>query len=584
MRAGYLNFAVRAAFLACAAAPSNAAQAPQMTEVPAKPSSAQTSPSLAKPPPVIVASRPDLIVIRYDHWTAADERAYSEFIQAIGDSGCRTVNTCLHDPANPFRASDPESMPFRSDCADLPYVLRAYFAWKRGLPFSYEGDVEARGHTRDIRYTRDGNEVSARTDVLSYSTSGYEMIDVMRDAVSSASFRIHPDLDGPYEPDMYSPAISVKSIRPGTMVYDPNGHVATIFRIEPNGRMQYIDAHPDSSVTRGYYDERFVRSRPDMGAGFKNWRPMWLIGATRRSDGVYIGGRVVLAANKDISDYSEAQFFGTGARPADDSNWNTAAFVLNGQTYDYYDYVRAVMAGGKLQFDPVKEVRDMVDSNCNDLHYRSDAVEVALAAGIENLPQPTRLPPNIYGTEGNWEDYSTPSRDARLKVSFKELRDQTERFVKMYEAGDPKLVYKGNNLVADLIATYDREAASCKLTYARTDNSQVTLGYDDMRRRLFLMSFDPYQCVERRWGATEPAELSTCRDGYNKQSWYAAEQNLRNQIDRTYEAEMDFALEEMRTPGPGKGVATPPDIDVRAYLVWVQGARPGAPQPATPIN
>jgi hypothetical protein len=29
----------------------------------------------------------------------------------------------------------------------------------------------------------------------------------------------------------------------------------------------------------------------------------------------------------------------------------------------------------------------------------------------------------------------------------------------MYEAGDPKLVYKGKDLVADLIATYDREAA-----------------------------------------------------------------------------------------------------------------------------
>jgi len=583
MRAGYLNFAVCAAFLACASAPSNAAQAPQQAGVPAKPSAAQTSPSLAKLPPV-AANRPDLIVIRYDHWTDADERAYSEFIQAIGDSGCRTVNTCLHDPANPFRASDPEGMPFRSDCADLPYVLRAYFAWKRGLPFSYEGDVEPRGHTRDIRYTAAGNEVSARTDVLSYSTTGYEMIDVMRDAVSSASFRIHPDLDGPYEPDMYSPAISVRSIRPGTMVYDPNGHVATIFRIEPNGRMQYIDAHPDSSVTRGYYDERFVRSRPDMGAGFKNWRPIWLVDAARRSDGVFIGGRVVLAANKDIPDYSETQFFGTGPRPADDSNWNTGAFVLSGQTYDYYDYVRAVMAGGKLLFDPVKDVHDMVDSNCNDLHYRSDAVEVALAAGIENLPQPSRLPPNIYGTEGNWEDYSTPSRDARLKVSFKELRDMAERFVKMYEAGDPKLVYKGNNLVADLIATYDREAAACKLTYSRTDHSQVTLGYDDMRRRLFLMSFDPYQCVERRWGATDPSELATCRDGANKQAWYAAEQNLRNQIERTYEAEMDFPLEELRTPGPGKGVATPPDIDVRAYLVSVQGARPAAPRQASSIN
>jgi len=98
------------------------------------------------------------------------------------------------------------------------------------------------------------------------------------------------------------------------------------------------------------------------------------------------------------------------------------------------------------------------------------------------------------------------------------------------------------------------------------------------------MSFDPYQCVERRWGATDPVELSTCRDGNFKQAWYAAEQNLRNQIDRTYEAEMDFTLDELRTPGPGKGIAAPPDIDVRAYLVSVQGARPGAPQASTPMN
>ena len=113
MRAGYLTGAVCAALLACAGAPSYGAQTPPAAAIPAKPS-AQTSPSIAKLPP-IVATRPDLIVIRYDHWTAADERAYSEFIQAIGDSGCRTVNTCLHGPANPFRASDPErhAVPFR---------------------------------------------------------------------------------------------------------------------------------------------------------------------------------------------------------------------------------------------------------------------------------------------------------------------------------------------------------------------------------------------------------------------------------------------------------------------------------------
>jgi hypothetical protein len=81
-------------------------------------------------------------VIRYDHWTDADEKAYGEFIQAIGDSQCRTVDSCLHGVWNPFAAGDSEDVTFHSDCAELPYVLRTYFAWKRGLPFSYESAVE----------------------------------------------------------------------------------------------------------------------------------------------------------------------------------------------------------------------------------------------------------------------------------------------------------------------------------------------------------------------------------------------------------------------------------------------------------
>ena len=514
-----------------------------------------------------VADQTTMYVVRYDHWTDADERAYSEFIQAIGDSQCHTVDSCLHGAWNPFAGSDSDDVTFHSDCAQLPYVLRTYFAWKRGLPFSYESNVDPRGHTNDIRYTIDGNEVSARTDVLSNSMTGYAMLGAVRDGISSASFRIHPDVEEPYEPDMYSPTIQPKSIRPGTMVYDPNGHVVTIYRIFPNGRLEYFDAHPDESVTRGFFDERFVRSRPDMGAGFKNWRPAMLVGAKRRADGALIGGHVVLAANKDIPDFSVEQYFGNGKRPDDDSDWSEGGFTLNGQTLDYYDYVRAKLAGGKLEFDPVQEVRDMVDSNCNDLHYRSDAVNLAIQAGTQKRAEPDRLPPNIYGTEGDWEIYSTPSRDARLKTSFKEVRENVQRFVEYYRARDPRIVYKGSDLVGDLIAAYDNRAAACKLSYTRSDGSLVTLTYEEARQRLFLMSFDPYQCIERRWGATDPKELATCRDNPNKAAWYGAEQNLRNQIDRTYDARMDFTLEELHTPGPGKGVATPPDIDARAYLV-----------------
>jgi hypothetical protein len=532
---------------------------------------------IAQPRPMTGFS-PSVYLIRYDRWTPEDERGFGEFVTGIGEADCHSVNECLHSPGNPFRASDPEGIYFRSDCADLPYVLRAYYAWKRGLPFSYVSAVTPRGATRDIRYTPNGNAVVERHDVLSYSGSGYELLDEIRDAVSSATYRIHPDLDDPV-PDLYSPKIDPKSVRPGTMIYDPNGHVGIVFKIDSDGSIQYIDAHPDNGLTHGYYDERFIRSRPGMGAGFKNWRPMMLTGAVRRADGVYVGGHVVVAHNKDIPDFSDEQYYGTGPRPADDADWDVGGFAIGAQPYSYYDFVRASLAGGKLEFDPVKEIREMVDSNCADLHYRADAVQLALDVGLENRPQPDRLPPNIYGTEGDWETYSTPSRDARLKTAFKEVREKAERFVTMYHKNDPRLVYKGSNLVADLIATYDAEAGKCHIMYARTDGSQVTLSYEQARMRLFRMSFDPYQCVERRWGA-DGTELSTCRDGPNKQAWYAAEQNLRNQIDRTYETEMDFTLDELRTPGPGKGVAVPPDTDARGYLIAAADA--GRPIMALP--
>jgi len=528
-------------------------------------------------------------VIRYDHWSDADERDYSEFIQAIGDSGCTTTDACLHGPWNPFHASDQDNVRFYSDCAQLPYVLRAYFAWKRGLPFSFESGVVARGGATDTRYSREGNSVTARTDVLTGSIGGYALLNKVVGAISSASFRIHPDIDGPVPPDFYSVAVQAKSIRPGTVIYDPNGHVAVVTRVETDGRIEFIDAHPDNTITHEYYDLRFVRSEPGQGAGFKNWRPLRLVGYRTGPDGELLGGHIALARNAEIPDFSDEQYYGNGPHPSDE-NWSSGTFTLNGETLDYYDYVRAKLAGGKLEFDPVKEVTQMVDSNCNDLHYRAQAVDIAIAAGIENRPEPARLPPNIYGTSGDWETYSTPSRDARLKTAFKELRDKIERFVGMYEQGDTKhLLYSGGDIVGDMLAAYDRGAQKCSVSYTRTDGQQVALSYEDARRRLFQISFDPYQCIELRWGATDAAELSSCRDGQIKRAWYDAEQNLRNQIDRTYDARMDFSLDELRTPGPGKGAPTPPDTDARAYLVSLEGkvvAHPmiaqAAQQAATP--
>lgn len=501
-----------------------------------------------------------------DRWTDHDERGYGEFITTIGDSGCRTVDSCLKGPANPFRASDPAGYTFRADCADLPYFLRFYYAWKRGLPFSFVSDVSPRGRARDIRYSPSGNEVEQWRDVLS-GDNALAVMAALRDDISSATYRIHPLLERPQN-DLYSPAIGPRAIRPGTVIYDPNGHLAVVYRIERDGRLRYIDAHPDNSLTRGFYDQRFVRARPGMGAGFKNWRPMRLAGARRMPDGVLAGGHVLRAANADIADFSLVQFYGTGPKP-NDSDWKQGRFVLNGQTLDWYDYVRAEMAGGSLHFDPLAEVADMVASNCADLGYRADAVNLSLAAGLQNRPEPKRLPPNIYGTDGDWETYSTPSRDARLKTAFKELRDGVERFWRLWRTGDPRLNYRGTDLAGDMLAVYERAAAACTIGYVRSDGAPVRFGYEEARQRLFAMSFDPYQCVERRWGAAG-AELASCPDGTAKQRWYAAEQGLRNQLDRTYEAQMDFTLGELEAGGTG--VAQPPDVDTHGWLLaLVQG-------------
>ena len=533
------------------------------------------APPLAAP---VKPTYPSIFTVRYDHWSETDERDYSRFVAEIGDAGCNTVDSCLHSPRNPFHGTDPPGVYFRSDCADLAYNLRFYFAWKRGLPFGYVSQVSMRGRGRDFRYGFNGNSVAERITVPSGETSGYEIWDELRDNVSSGTFRIHPALETPEEDDLYSPAIDVKSIRPGTVIYDPNGHVATVYKVEPDGRIRYIDAHPDSSLTHGFYDLRFVRAFPGMSAGFKNWRPAKLVGARERSDGTFVGGHVVPAANSEIKDFSLEQFYGNTDQPNEDRDWRQGAFVLNGTRMDWYDYVRAKLAGGRLEFDPLREVSDMMDSNCADLHDRAEAVDLAVKAGLASQSEPSRLPENIYGTEGDWETFSTPSRDARLKTAFKELRDQIERFVRMYRQKDAKLQYKGSDLVADLIALYDRKAQQCTIVYARSDGSFFTLGYEEARKRLFAMSFDPYQCVERRWGASAAAEFSTCPDTTLKAAWYDAEQNLRNQIDRTYEAQMDFTLDELRTPGPGKGVSAPPDIDVRTYLDRERAAKTASSQ------
>ncbi len=501
-------------------------------------------------------------------WTESDERAFGEFVAAIGNSNCRTYDECLKGPWNIYRASDPKGMFFYADCADLPYALRAYFAWKNGLPFSYVSGVAPVGQSRDLRYSRYGNYATRRTDVVPQAEGAFPnartVLTTANNIVSSAMFRFAPEPSRGELFDFYPVKLQKGSIRPGTVIYDPNGHVAVVYNVDDEGRIRFIDTHPDNSLTRGSYGKRFVRASPPMGAGFKNWRPMRLVGAKQGADGTWYGGRVVLAGDAALADWSDEQFYGTESpRP---QGWSSAAFAYQGERLDYYDYVRQAVAGRDVAYDPLVETRAMVRELCDDLYYRAISVDIAVKAGLHRQAQPQRLPDNIYGTHGDWETYSTPSRDARLKASFAELRDQVVRFVAMAEADDPKLDYAGADLARDLKLAYTEEAAACKVVYSASDGSERELSFDEARQRAFDFSFDPYHCPELRWGARSEAELATCPDGGVKRAWYEAQQRLRNQTERTYDTRMGFSLADLNARAPGSGWDVPPDTDVMGAL------------------
>ena len=97
--------------------------------------------------------------ITKNEWTEADEKGFGDFVRAIGESGCRHTDSCLRRRRQSLsRQRSRNRFRFISDCADLPYMLRAYYAWKNGLPFSYVDDVT--GHGADIRYTANANRIA----------------------------------------------------------------------------------------------------------------------------------------------------------------------------------------------------------------------------------------------------------------------------------------------------------------------------------------------------------------------------------------------------------------------------------------
>ena len=482
--------------------------------------------------------------ITKDHWDEADERGFGAFVTALGESGCNSSQSCLRSEANPWRGTDAGFMDVDADCAKLPYLLRGYYAWKNGLPFTYAQVVGE-------RFSAGGNRVAGRTDLIDRGggIDANRALRQMMETVFSGTFRVDPGSPNGKPSDFYAPALKPGSIRPGTVIYDTNGHVGIVYKVDQSGRIHYMDAHPDFTITRSVYGAQFGRSPMRLGGGLKNWRPILLVGARWDGRGL-VGGQVLVARQRDIPDFSLGQYSGTDGQ---------GRFAYNGAALGYYEYVRVAVSGGRTDFNPVYELQAGMRTLCNDLGDRAQAVNQAVANGIAAKPHPGRLPRNIYlSDDGEWEAYATPARDARLRAAFVQLRADLARMIGLWLGRDPRIVHDGLFLKDDLLAAYDAQSEACRVTILTSDKRPVTLSFDDMARRLPFLSFDPYHCEELRWG---DAGMGSCNDNAATRRWYEVEAPMRAEIGR------DEAGSQARTIGPA-------DIDIRGLIASMPARAP----------
>ncbi len=459
--------------------------------------------------------------IQNTSWNDQFELSYQQFIHTLGiarkNNLCHTTDQCLRSPvANPrYAALNPRRLNFiYSDCADLPYVLRAYFSWMNDLPFSFESELMAATSlsflATDIRYSRFGNIITGKDQVFD-GESINQVLQKINDTVSSAMFRTNASTSdsGYFFRDTYPTAINRDAIAPGTVLYDPNGHVAVVYDVTSNGKIYLIDAHPDNSLSAITYGEKFARSRLQIGGGFSNFRPYY------QSENSIIAKR-----NYELPNYSLIQY-------------QTEPFIFKGQVVSFYEYVRAVLAEGIIIYNPLGEFTDQLSELCQDILYREEAVNTSLASMIQESPHPDFLPANIYGADGDWEAYATPARDARLKASVRGIKDYLEKIIRGYKNHSVQIIYHGVDLVKDLREIYLTKSESCSVN-ARAN---FKINMDFILKNIFALSFDPYHCAELRWGILGN---NSCSSTANKMAWYTAEQGLRNRIDRDNNIKTDY--------------------------------------------
>ena len=472
-------------------------------------------------------------------WTRATENLYSAWIEKLFDApldeqpSWKAMHEVLRDKSRNVLFNhlglreDEKGQIVQPDCADVPYFLRAYFAFKMGLPFGYSKCTRGDGGQapKCPQWWNTQNEEPppappqprmpaqsaglfgmfndpAAPPVLKLPPKppglvpgfGYYLRTTIANAVHSGNGRTAADDD---TTDYYPVPLSEDTLRPGTIYADPYGHVLVLVKRvaqtgDGAGVFLAVDGQPDGTVAR----KRFWRGNflfaqnPALGSpGFKRFRPI-----VREKNGTL--GRLTndeIAKSPDYGDFSLDQ----------------SKLAVE----DFYDRMDDVMSPAPL--DSVRALKEVVTSLEEQVNTRVASVENGRkyqVGGGGDVAMPDGA--SIFETTGAWEDFATPSRDLRLLIAIDVVRSFPERVARRPERYAMPQDKSVADVKAELETMLTSELAERKFSYTRSDGSQWTLALKEVLDRMagLEMAYNLNDCVELRWGAAENSEeAATCK-------------------------------------------------------------------------
>ena len=388
------------------------------------------------------------------------------------------------DEDNPNRKI---SLTMQPDCADNPFFLRAYFAWKLGLPFGYHicdrGSVE--------RSPRTGQWIT--NEISGSKSDPVEAFNIflrrIKDGVQSATARTALDDENS---DYYPVPLKQGALRPGIVYADPYGHTLILVGRIPQtsdhpGLLLAVDAQPDGTVgIKRFWKGNFLFNTTGVigEPGFKAFRPISI-----RKSMQYLMHNHELSAMEGHIPYSLQQ-----RKMATDEFYHRMERLINPRP-----------------LDPETELLDLIQA----LHEQLLVRVTSVANGEEyfrqhpgaNIPMPSSAA-GIFLAGGQWEDFSTPNRDLRLLIAMDAVLDFPDLVARSPEDFKISKSILPEQIKKTLQSILEQKGSELSINYTRTDGAlqKLTIAEILKRKDAFEIAYNPNDGIEIRWGAPENSE------------------------------------------------------------------------------